>query len=136
MKIRNNIKILINEFWLRHITRYEQYYNLSLVSYKFLILNLSLTITFIKLGTFFASKYQGGGYALPWICQGGECPPPPLYPPLCTQQGSNFSVYIASNFMSCDFYLQKFKYCILLQLSAFLQIGLALPQSIQLFTVF
>ena len=65
MKIRNNITILINKYWLRNITRYEQYYNLSLVSYKFLILNLSLPITIIKLGTFFASKSQGGG----------ECPP-------------------------------------------------------------
>ena len=62
MKIRNNITILINKFWLRNITRYKQYYNLSLVFfYKFLILNLSLTITIIKLGTFFASKSQGGG---------------------------------------------------------------------------
>ena len=71
MKIRNNITILINEYWLRNITRHEQYYNLSLVSYKFLILNLSLTITSIKLETFFASKSQRG-----------ECPPAPLYPPL------------------------------------------------------
>ena len=68
MKIRNNITILINEYWLRNITRYEQYYNLT---YKFLILNLSLTITFIKLETFFASKSQGGGANGP--------PPTPLY---------------------------------------------------------
>ena len=66
MKIRTNITILINEYLLRNITRYEQYYNLSLVSNKFLIINLSLTITFNKLGTFFASKSQGG-----------ECPPAP-----------------------------------------------------------
>ena len=74
MKIRNNITILINEDWLRNITRYEQYYNLSLVSYKFLILNLSLTITFIKLGTFFASKSQGGG---------ANVPAPPWYKKYC-----------------------------------------------------
>ena len=40
-----------------NFTRYEQYYNLT---YKFIILNLSLTITLIKLETFFASKSQGG----------------------------------------------------------------------------
>ena len=65
MKIMNNITILINGYWLRNITRYEQYYSLSLVSYKFLILNLSLTITFIKLGTFFCLKSQGGGVNVP-----------------------------------------------------------------------
>ena len=83
MKIRNNITILINEYWLRNITRYEEYYNLSLVSYKFLILNLSLTITIIKLGTFFTSKFQGGGLRPFLNLSGGWMSPrPPLYPPL------------------------------------------------------
>ena len=57
---------------IKNITRYEQYYNLSLVSYEFLILNLSLTITLIKLGTFFASKSQGGEFSPP---------PPPVSAP-------------------------------------------------------
>ena len=59
---------------------------LSLVSYKFLILNLSLTITFIKLGTFFASKSQGVATPIPESVRGGaNVLRPPLYPPLhCT----------------------------------------------------
>ena len=53
--------------------------DLSLVSYKFLILNLSLTITFIKLGTFFASKSQEGATPLTESVRGGaNVPPPPL----------------------------------------------------------
>ena len=84
MKIRTNITILINEYLLRNITRYEQYYNLSLVSYKFIILNLSFTITFIKLGTFFASKSQGGATPLPESVR-GRMSPRPLYPPLFLQ---------------------------------------------------
>ena len=71
MKIRNNISILINEYWLRTITRYEQYYNLSL------ILNLLLTITFINLRTFFASKFQVEATSFPESVRGGECPPAP-----------------------------------------------------------
>ena len=88
MKIRNNITILINEYWLRNITKYEQYYNLSLVSYKFLILNLSLTITLIKLGTFFASKSQGGGATpLPESVRGANIPPaPPVSAPVIALQ--------------------------------------------------
>ena len=43
-------------------------------------------MTFIKLGTFFASKSQGGAMPLPESVRGGECPPAtPLCPPLlCT----------------------------------------------------
>ena len=65
---------------------------LSLVSYKFLNLNLSLTISFIKLGTFFASKSQGGGaMPLPESVRGWGMSPrhPPVSAPankICSLQ--------------------------------------------------
>ena len=84
MKISNNITILINEYWLRNITRYDQYYKLSLVFFlqisnsKFIVNNNTYQIRNI-----FCLEISGGGLRpslnLSW---GGECPPGPLYPPL------------------------------------------------------
>ena len=51
--------------------------NIITLTYKFIILNLSLTITFIKLGTFIASKAQWGGLRPSLKLSGGRMSPAP-----------------------------------------------------------